>query len=264
MKLSIVIPAHNEEGCIAETLLALTRELAGAGQEDYEVVVVNDHCQDGTEAIVQALARENPRLRCVRNEQPGGFGMAVRCGLDHYQGDAVAIFMADASDSPADLVRYLREIEAGAECVFGSRFIKGGKVVDYPLHKLWINRLANGFIRLLFLHGLNDTTNAFKCYRREVIEHCRPFLSRHFNFTVELPLKAVVRGFRYRVIPISWHNRKTGVSKLKIKEMGSRYLFIVLYCFLERLLSRGDYYRHGATLPGPAGTGQGGNPCHGG
>jgi len=87
----------------------------------------------------------------------------------------------------------------------------------------------------------NDVTNAFKMYRSHVIPGLRPFLSHHFNLTVELPLKAIIRGYTYAIVPNEWINRKEGVSKLKIKEMGSRYLFIVLYCFLERWLSRGDY-----------------------
>ncbi len=99
---------------------------------------------------------------------------------------------------------------------------RGSKVTDYPLHKLALNRLANWFIRVLFHIPYNDITNAFKCYRREVIEHVQPLLSPHFNLTVEMPLKAIVRGFSFAVVPISWTNRQTGISKLKIKEMGSR------------------------------------------
>ena len=138
---------------------------------------------------------------------------------------------------------YYRTLKEGAECVFGSRFIKGAKVIDYPRHKLLLNRLANTFIRVLFGLDHNDITNAFKAYRREVIEGIYPLLSSHFNLTVEMPLKAIVRGYDYVKVPISWTNRKSGTSKLKIKEMGGRYLFIVLYCWLERKLARGDYHR---------------------
>jgi hypothetical protein len=126
---------------------------------------------------------------------------------------------------------------------FGSRFMRGSRVVDYPRFKLAINRLANLFIRILFRIPLNDTTNAFKCYSREAIDGLRPLLSHHFNLTVELPLKAVIRGFSYTVIPIGWRNRTEGVSKLKLQEMGSRYLFIVLYLWLEKHLAKGDYHQ---------------------
>jgi dolichol-phosphate mannosyltransferase len=151
--------------------------------------------------------------------------------------------MADGSDSPADLVRYYRKVEEGYDCAFGSRFIHGSKILDYPVHKLAINRLANWFIRILFRLRYNDITNAFKCYRRQAIDGMQPLISAHFNLTVEMPLKAIVRGYSYAVVPISWTNRKSGMSKLKIKEMGSRYLFIVLHVWLEHHLSRGDYLR---------------------
>ena len=119
--------------------------------------------------------------------------------------------------------------------------MRGGRVEDYPRLKLLVNRAANLFIKILFAISLNDTTNAFKAYRRTVIEGCRPFLAPHFNLTVELPLKAIVRGYSWTVTPISWKNRKFGVAKLKIKEMGSRYFFICMYVWLEKYFSRGDY-----------------------
>lgn len=242
MKFSVIIPAHNEEGCISRTMKELTAKLADSPFK-YEIVVVADHCTDKTEKIVRKLVRKNKKINLVINKNSPGFGMAVRAGLDAYTGDAVAVYMADASDSPEDLLKYFAEIKSGAECVFGSRFIKGSRVVDYPGHKLVLNRIVNFFIRVMFQHGLNDTTNAFKCYRREVIDGCRPFLSPHFNLTVEIPLKAVIRGYKYEIIPISWHNRTTGVSKLKLKEMGSRYFFIILYCLLEKWMVGADYRR---------------------
>lgn len=242
MKFSVVVPAHNEEGCIRDTLEKLVETLDKKGF-DFEIVVVADHCTDSTETILEEFSKCESRVRWIRNEKSAGFGMAVRAGLDAYTGDAVAIFMADASDSPLDLCAYFDKIQNGAEAVFGSRFIKGSKVIDYPIHKLILNRFVNLLIRVLFRHGLNDTTNAFKCYRRYVIDGCRPFLSPHFNLTVELPLKAVIRGYKFVIIPISWENRKTGISKLKIKEMGSRYFFIILYCLLEKYMVGKDYIR---------------------
>lgn len=240
---SVVIPAHNEEGGIAATCEAIVARFARAGIADYEICVVNDNSRDRTEEILQDLSRRFPAVRYVNNAPPNGFGYAVRKGLAAFAGECACIVMGDLSDSPDDIVAYYREMKAGAECVFGSRFIKGARVVDYPVHKLWLNRLANGFIKILFRLGYNDVTNAFKCYRRDVIEGIQPLLSAHFNLTVEMPLKAIVRGYTSRTIPIAWTNRKTGESKLKIQEMGSRYLFIVLYVWLERRLARGDYRR---------------------
>ena len=214
-------------------------------------VVVNDHSVDGTSELVDRLGRELPVVRRVDNPGQGGYGCAVRTGLDAYTGDAVCIVMADASDEPEDIVRYFREIERGYDCAFGSRFVPGARLVNYPRQKLVINRLANWLIRILFGFAYNDVTNAFKCYSRATIDGIRPFLSNHFNLTVELPLKAIVRGYSYTVVPTQWHGRVHGLSKLKIKEMGSRYLFIVLYVLLERWLSQGDYRVGGSGNAGP-------------
>jgi dolichol-phosphate mannosyltransferase len=243
LTLSVVIPAHNEAESIAPVLTRLAQTLEAAGIP-HEIVVVDDHSRDATAATAQALSVKHPTIRCIQNLDAPGFGLAVRAGLDAFVNDAVAIVMADGSDTPEDVVRCYEELLKGYDCVFGSRFMRESRVVDYPRFKLTVNRLANLFVRLLFRIPLNDTTNAFKCYRREVIDGLRPILSNHFNLTVELPLKAIVRGFTFSTIPISWYNRTEGVSKLKLKEMGSRYLFIVLYVWLEKHLAKGDYSRH--------------------
>lgn len=242
MKLSVVIPASNEVESIGATLEEIVTELEREGIE-HEIVVVDDASSDGTADVVIAFQARKPSVRYVRSDRPPGFGHAVRSGLEHYSGDAVAIMMADLSDSPQDLVRYYRVLEAGYDCVFGTRFGRGADVHKYPLVKLMLNRIVNTGIRVLFRHHYNDTTNAFKAYRRHVIDQLEPLLSNHFNLTVELPLKAIVRGFSYAVVPITWNNRRHGESKLNINEMGSRYLFIVLYVWLEHHLSRGDYRR---------------------
>ena len=242
LKLSVVVPAHNEVESIGLTVGSILAELRREGIE-FEVLVVDDASTDGTADIVRRIAEREPEVRCVRSHLPPGFGHAVRAGLDLYSGDAVAIMMADLSDSPRDLVRYYRVLEQGYDCAFGTRFGSGGRTDEYPRMKLVINRIVNTGIRIMFRSGYNDTTNAFKAYRRYVVDQIQPLLSNHFNLTVEMPLKAIVRGYTYAIVPITWTNRRHGASKLRLQEMGSRYLFIVLYVWLEHHLSRGDYRR---------------------
>jgi dolichol-phosphate mannosyltransferase len=253
--LSVVIPARDEEGCIAATVEHLHLELE-LNRVPHEIVVVDDGSTDRTWEILGGLQRGNFALRPVRNEGLHGFGRAVIQGIDAARGDAVVLMMADESDDCREVVSYWQRLNEGWDCVFGSRFIKGGGVIDYPWLKLRINRLANLFIRSFFHIPLNDTTNAFKAYRKTTLDGCRPFLSPHFNLTVELPLKAIVRGYSWTVIPVTWRNRRSGIPKLKMKEMGSRYFFICMYVWLEKYFSRGDYLKKAQ----PRGPGSGPEP----
>jgi dolichol-phosphate mannosyltransferase len=161
--LSIVMPARNEDGCVAATVRKLYREMTEHAI-GHEIVAVDDNSVDRTWEILQKERTNIPTLRPIRNPSPHGFGRAIVRGLNAMTGDAVVIMMADDSDDSRDVVRYWQQLQAGYDCVFGSRFIRGGRVIDYPLSKLVLNRFANGFIRVLFQHGLNDTTNAFKAY----------------------------------------------------------------------------------------------------
>ena len=242
--LSVVIPAQNEEDCIASTVEHLYVELR-RHNIPHEIIVVDDGSTDGTWRMLESLRAQIPSLRPVQNPAPHGFGRAISRGFDHMAGEAVVVMMADESDDCRDVVRYWKKLDEGYDCVFGSRFIRGGGVIDYPKIKLLLNRIANYFLKVLFRIKLNDTTNAFKAYRKEVIEGCQPLIAPHFNITVEIPLKAIVRGYSWTTIPITWRGRRTGIAKLKIKEMGSRYLFICLYVWLEKYFSRGDYRRVG-------------------
>jgi dolichol-phosphate mannosyltransferase len=238
----VVIPARDEADSLPVTVTEIHAALAAAGIA-HEIVVVDDGSTDATWAVLLDLQKKISAVRPTQNPGLHGFGRAVVWGLDQSRGDAVVLMMADASDSPADAVKYWRLLNEGFDCAFGSRFIKGGSVSDYPRVKLLVNRLANFLVRVGFAISLNDTTNAFKAYRRTVIDGCRPLLAPHFNLTVELPLKAIVRGYTWTVTPISWQNRRHGAAKLKIKEMGSRYFFICMYVWLEKYFSRGDYRR---------------------
>lgn len=241
MKLSIIIPAYNEEGSISKTIKELNLILR-KNEINHEILVVNDNSNDKTLQILENLSKEFKTLTHFTNNGPNGFGYAIRFGLEKFSGDCVAIMMADLSDSPNDLVVfYNKMVTENLDCVFGSRFIKGGKVVGYPPIKKIINRASNFIIRVLIGIKYNDTTNAFKLYKKSTIEGIKPIISPHFNITIELPLKAIIRGYSYEIVPNSWHNRQYGVSKLKVREMGSRYFFILMYCFFEKYFSSGDF-----------------------
>jgi dolichol-phosphate mannosyltransferase len=241
MKLSVVIPAFNEEDSITETVEMLYRDLS-AFKINHEIIVINDNSKDNTLEKLEILSNNITTLFYYTNPGPSGFGNAIRYGLDVFKGDCVAIMMADLSDDPMDLIKFYKKmVEDNLDCVFGSRFMKGAKVIDYPKHKYFINRLANSIIKIVIGTNYNDATNAFKLYKKETIKGIQPLLAPHFNLTIELSLKCIVRGYSYAILPNSWRNRKYGDSKLKIKEMGSRYFFILIYCFVEKYFSRGDY-----------------------
>jgi len=241
MKLSVVIPAYNEAESLPETITQIHAALLNHNIPN-EILVINDNSSDNTLEILSGLEKDLDTLRYITNKGPNGFGYAIRKGLENFTGDIVAIMMADLSDSVDDLVTYYHTlINKKVDAVFGSRFIKGGNTIDYPRLKKIINRISNSIIRIIFRLKYNDTTNAFKMYRKETIEGLKPFISPHFNITIELPLKVIIRGYSYAVVPNSWKNRKHGKSNLKIREMGSRYFFILLYCLIEKYFSKGDF-----------------------
>lgn len=235
--LSVVIPARDEEGCIASTVEHLHLELS-LNNVPHEIVVVDDGSSDRTWSILQEVKLRLPNLAPTQNTGLHGFGRAVISGLNRSHGDAVVIMMADESDDVRDVVRYWKVLNEGYDCVFGSRFVPGGAVIDYPRLKLFLNRIANRSLQLFFGVAHNDITNAFKAYRKTTIDGCRPLCAPHFNLTVEIPLKAVVRGYTWKTLPVTWRNRRSGATKLKIKEMGSGYLLTCLRICLEKYLSR--------------------------
>ncbi|MCS7002380.1 MAG: glycosyltransferase family 2 protein [Dehalococcoidia bacterium] len=248
MKLSVVVPAHNEEEVIETTIREIVATLADA-RIDHEIVLVNDNSTDRTPEIAQRLADDLPTVRVITRSPPPGFGRAVRDGLMAITGDAVVVAMGDASDDPKDIVRYAHKLAEGYDCVFGTRFTHGTIVRDYPRHKLIVNRLANTFIQTLFGVRYNDMTNAFKAFRVEVIRDISPLLANHFNMTVELPLKAINRGYSYAVIPVNWYGRTAGVSKLSLNRLGKKYLFTVLHLWLERHLMKDEIAHHPPLRP---------------
>ena len=240
MRLSIIIPAHNEEANIGKCLCELQSAIRDKYAIPYEIICVDDNSSDGTATIIRSVMDEDPNVRLVSRRPPVGFGRAVRSGIERVSGSVVVIYMADLSDDPEDVVAYYRKIQEGYDCVFGSRFIRGSQVRQYPMLKLIVNRIVNRTVQLMFWTRCNDLTNAFKAYRATVIRDCGPFFACHFNITLEMSVGALMRRCRVAQIPISWHGRTWGSSKLRLREMGRRYLCTLLVLFFQRMLISDD------------------------
>ncbi|BDA79157.1 polyprenol phosphate mannosyl transferase 1 [Leptospira kobayashii] len=238
-KLSIIIPAYNEEENIIPTVSQIVPFLK-QDKIPFEIVIVNDNSKDKTPEKVKELQKSYPEVKLVSRTAPGGFGRAIRTGLENFTGDVVVIVMADLSDDPEDIVRYYNKIQEGYDCVFGSRFRNGSVVKEYPIVKYYVNRIVNSFLQLLFLTRHNDLTNAFKAYRASVIKNIHPLHACHFNITIELSLSALIRDYKIASIPINWYGRKWGQSNLKLRAMGRRYLATLLKIWFERLLILDD------------------------
>ena len=239
MKLSVLIPTYNEEQnigkCIVEVQTALGKE-----RIPYEIIVVNDNSTDGTADIVLEKMKTDSAIHLENRTLPGGFGRAIRSGLSVVQGEVVIIYMADLSDDPKNLIDYYRKIEEGYDCVFGSRFIQGSHVENYPRFKKFVNRIVNTVMKYMFWTRFNDLTNAFKAYRIEVIEDCGPYHASHFNITLEMSLGALIRKYSIAEVPINWYGRTWGCSNLHLRQMGRKYLSTLLMMFFQRVLISDD------------------------
>lgn len=215
MELCIIIPAKNEEGSLRSTITEIYSLLIG--QLDFNILVVNDHSTDSTLLVLDKLSKEYKHLNYVDNTGKPGVGNAIKFGLGTWKGDILAICMADASDSPADvLLAYDCFVQQSCDCVFGSRFIKGASVDDYPKIKLFLNRLFNNTVKILSGNKYNDYTNIFKLYSRSALDRIGPINSEGFSIGLEMSLKSYKSNLSIAVIPISWRNRKFGESKLNL------------------------------------------------
>ena len=231
--LSILIPVRDEE---INVNIISNEIIKNISHQNYEIVFINDYSLDKTENELIKLKSSNNKIVYFNNEKKG-LGGAIDLGIQKSQGEYVCIMMSDSSDTVEDLNCYYDVISSNnLDAVFGSRFVKGGKTVNYPLLKMVLNRLGNLLAKFLIWSDLNDFTNGFKIYRKDVLIKLYPLVSESFNIFFEINFKIIIRGFRYKVIPISYYNRTVGEAKFKIDELGSKYIFTLLYCFLEKIL----------------------------
>ena len=233
--LTILIPVRDEEENVKIISNKIESEISNS---NYELLFVNDYSQDNTVSVIEELKFKNNKIRYVNNQKKG-LGGAITLGIESSKGKYLCIMMSDSSDTVQDLNRYYETITSDdLDAVFGSRFIKGGKTIDYPIIKLILNRIGNLLAKFLMWSDLNDFTNGFKIYKKTSLIGLYPLISESFNIFFELPLKTISRGYKYKIIPISYYNRTVGEAKFKINELGSKYLFTLLYCFLEKVLLR--------------------------
>ena len=233
MKLSIILPIKNESENIVKVLKLLEESIIDI---NHELVFVNDFSEDNSYEIISKEKNNNNKIKLFNNNVQG-LGGAITLGIEKSEGEVVCVMMADLSDDISDLKKYYKIIqEENLDAVFGSRFIKGASVSGYPVKKLVLNRIFNYLTKFLFLSDYNDFTNAFKIYKKKALINSMPLVSESFNIFLEMPLKIISRKMKYKIIPINWRNREKGKAKFNIKELRSKYLFTLIYCFLEKNL----------------------------
>ena len=231
--LSIIVPLRNEYDNINSIYNYFYKNLKNI---EYEVLYINDFSEDSTLDQARSLSQRDNRFKVFDNKKKG-LGGAINLGIEKAEGTYITIMMADQSDDINDLVKYFTLISTeNYDAILGSRFLKNSKVTDYPYQKLILNRIFNFFVSLIFWNKYNDYTNAFKIYKSEMIKSFLPLVSESFNIFLELPLKVISRKYNFKIIPINWRGRKKGEAKFKIKELRSKYLFTLIYCFIEKIL----------------------------
>ena len=231
--LSIVIPVRDESKTIKEVFDYFNNNLKNI---NYEVLIINDFSSDDTFEKTKNLIKDYINFKVFNNDKKG-LGGAINLGINKASGKNIAIMMADQSDDINDLIKYENLMRSDDyDAILGSRFMKNSKVNDYPMQKLILNRIFNLFVSLIFFNKYNDYTNAFKIYKKSTLLEIMPLISESFNIFLEIPLKIISRNYKYKVISINWMGRKKGESKFKIKELRSKYLFTLIYCFIEKNL----------------------------
>ena len=231
--LSIIVPVRNESENLNEIFHYFLKNLKDL---KFEVLIINDFSEDDTFLKAEQLSKEFNEFKVINNDKKG-LGGAINLGIKSSSGSNIAIMMADQSDSIDDLKKYNSILNSqNLDAVLGSRFLQDSKITGYPMGKLILNRIFNKFVSLIFWNKFNDYTNAFKIYKKKILLEIMPLISEDFNIFLEIPLKIISRNYKYEVIPLSWDGRKKGKSKFRIKELRSKYLFTLIYCFIEKNL----------------------------
>lgn len=231
MRISVVIPAHNESESIHETVARIIEWQRRTGRE-VEVVVVDDHSTDSTWQEIRKLEV----VAVKRSRGKPGMGRALLDGSRNASGEIIIWTMADGSDSLDSFDHILEAIESGWDMVIASRHIEGGSRGDQSRLKALLSRLYSIMLSIVFREGISDATNAFRGFRREVLEEVE-LVSGGFSISPELTVKAHLAGYRVGEVPTTYRERKAGRSKFRLVKVAPSYLrvfFSGLWFWLKR------------------------------
>jgi glycosyltransferase involved in cell wall biosynthesis len=231
VKLSILIPVYNERSVVERSLeQVLSAPLPEA--MDRELIIVDDNSTDGTGAILEKIAADEPRIRLIRHHANLGKGAAVRTAIQHAAGDFCIVQDADLEYDPSEYSHLLRPLLDGhADAVFGSRYLVGQQTRVLPFRHSMINKfltlLSNMFCNL----NLTDMETCYKVFRTDILKSI-PIRSNRFGFEPEIVMKSAKRNLRIYEVPISYHGRTYEEGKKIGWKDGVRALGVILHFWL--------------------------------
>lgn len=222
-KVSVVIPARNEEANLRMVLEDLRNTIASLGASaDVETILVDDHSIDGTADLGRSFG-----VRVVQNTGPGGKGMALRAGFAEAHGEIIAMMDADYSHRAEELPRFLEALrDPSVGLVIGSRVVGGSE--EYTHVRALGNVFLSATLGLCTGRYLSDALNGFKVFRRDVFQDFR-YTSRAFEIEIEIIANTLRKG--YRVVEITSHERARagGEAKSRVVRHGTRFLLRILW-----------------------------------
>lgn len=233
MILSIVMPAHNEEGNIGDCIVRVEDVI----DISHELIVVNDHSSDRTVEIIKEMAKRYPGVRLVNNTAAAGFVNALKSGFSQAKADLVVPVMGDLCDDLPTIKEMLKKIEEGYDVVCGSRYMSGGARIGGSRLKAFLSRTAGTSLYRLLGIPTHDIANAFKMYRKEVLEKIT-IEAKGFEISMELPLKAYYMGYKIAEVPTVWRERTRGASSFKVFKLLPNYIKFYLWALFNKFKAR--------------------------
>ena len=236
MRMSIVVPAHNEEDNIIEVIDRIEHYL-DIQSLDCELVVVNDHSTDATAELVSKMSNQYINIRLIENKLDKGFANALKTGFNNTLGDVVVPIMGDLCDDLSAIEIMFQKINEGYDVVCGSRYTKGGARLGGSKIKGFFSCFVG--VSLHYLLGLptRDIGNAFKMYRKKVIDGI-DIKSKGFEISMEIPLKAHYLGFKITEVPTVWRERTKGKSNFRIFKLLPSYLKLYIWAIFKLVYTR--------------------------